>query len=526
MLPPRLSAALGLAVLLLFGWLWVTADDGQGSPPDILVVGQVAEPKALDPHTVTSLNDFRILANIYDGLVRFRSGTLDIEPGLATDWQVSADGRVYTFRLRSGVRFHDGTPLNAEAVAFNFARMLDEGHPYHDTGPFPLAFFFDEIDAIDTLDARTIRFTLRRPFAPFLSNLAYPAGFIVSPAAVRRHGRTFARHPSGTGPFRLERWDSGVRVVLERNSDYWGGAPALKAVVYRPIRDANTRIAELLAGGIDIVMEPPADMIDILRSQTGFTVAQATGPHLWFLILNTRHGPFRDRRMRQAVNYAIDRRAIVQELLQGTADLAAGPVPRAFSWAHDPELDPYPHDPERARDLIRAAGQEGAHLTLLAAEGGSGMLEPVAMAAAIQADLAKVGLDVDIRTYEWNAYLARVNDGLGADADMAQMAWMTNDPDTLPYLALRSAATPETGGFNSGYYSNPAVDALIEQGRRAVERAQRAEAYRALQRIVHEDAPWAVIASWRQAVIHSTRVTGLRMEPSFLLDLRHVAKPR
>ncbi|MCB2111883.1 MAG: ABC transporter substrate-binding protein, partial [Rhodobacteraceae bacterium] len=171
-----------------------------GTPADILVVGQTAEPKSLDPHTVTSTNDFRILVNIYDGLVRFKPGTLAVGPALARSWDISPDGRTYTFHLREGVRFHDGTPFDAEAVKFNFDRMLRKDHPFHDTGPFPLAFFFQAIKAVEVVDPRTVRFRLDEPYAPLLSNLAYPTGLMVSPAAVREYGKEYGRHPVGTGP--------------------------------------------------------------------------------------------------------------------------------------------------------------------------------------------------------------------------------------------------------------------------------------------------------------------------------------
>ncbi len=495
------------------------------TPPNVLIVGQIAEPKSLDPHAVTAVNDFRILMNLYDGLARYKDGTLEVEPALAESWTISEDGTFYTFKLRDGIQFHDGTPLTAEAVKFNFDRMLVEDHPYHDTGPFPLAFFFSAVDSVTAKDPLTVEFKLSEPYAPFLSNLAYPTGLIVSPAAVEEHGEDFGRNPSGTGAFRFAEWDSNAKVVVVRNEDYWDGPPPLEAVVFRPITDANTRVAEMLAGGIDLMVEVPPDSISGFSEDSSFQVHEQAGPHLWFLILNTKEGPLADQRVRQAVNFAIDKQSLVENVLQGTADVAAGPTPPAFAWAYNESLEPYPHDPERARSLIEEAGVADSTLTFYVTEGGSGMLDPVPMGAAIQADLSEVGLNVEIETYEWNTFLGKVNPGLEGKADMAEMAWMTNDPDTLPYLALRTDAWPSDGGFNSGYYSNPEVDKLLEAARRSTDQNERARLYREMQQIVHDDAPWAFIANWKQNAVTSSRVEGFKLQPSFFLILHQVSKP-
>ena len=493
------------------------------TPENVLIVGQIAEPQALDPAAVTAVNDFRILMNMYDGLVRYKDGTLEVEPSLATDWTISEDGTVYTFTLRDGVTFHDGSAFDAEAVKFNFDRMLDESHPYSDTGPFPLAFFFSSVQNVDVIDPLTVSFTLNAPYAPFLSNLAYPTGLIVSPAAVMEYGADFGRNPSGTGAFKFVEWRSNEAVVVEANPDYWGGAPKLETVVFRPITDANTRTAEMLAGGIDLMVEVPPVALSEFQGDA-YTVYEQAGPHVWFLILNAKEGPFADVRVRQAANYAINKEAIVNDVLEGTAEVAAGPTPPAFAWAYNPDLEPYPYDPDRARELLAEAGAEGAELTFYVTEGGSGMLDPVAMGTAIQADLEAVGLNVTIETYEWNTFLGNVNPGLEGKADMAEMAWMTNDPDTLPFLALRTEAWPENGGFNSGYYSNPEVDALLDAARVETNQEERARLYREMQVIVQEDAPWVFVANWKQNAVTSDRVEGFALQPSFFLLLQDVTK--
>ncbi|MFC6760692.1 ABC transporter substrate-binding protein [Sulfitobacter porphyrae] len=493
------------------------------TPENVLIVGQIAEPKSLDPAAVTAVNDFRILMNVYDGLVRYKDGTLEVEPALATDWTISEDGTVYTFTLREGVSFHDGSAFDAEAVKFNFDRILDESHPFHDTGPFPLAFFFSAVESVDVIDPMTVSFTLNAPYAPFLSNLAYPTGLIVSPAAVEQHGADFGRNPSGTGAFKFGEWRSNEAVVVQANPGYWDGAPGLEAVVFRPITDANTRTAEMLAGGIDLMVEVPPVALGEFQGDS-YSVFEQAGPHVWFLILNAKEGPFADVRVRQAANYAINKEAIVNDVLEGTAEVAVSPTPPAFAWAYNPDLEPYPYDPDRARALLAEAGAEGAELTFYVTEGGSGMLDPVSMGTAIQADLEAVGLKVSIETYEWNTFLGNVNPGLEGKADMAEMAWMTNDPDTLPFLALRTEAWPDKGGFNSGYYSNPEVDKLLDAARAETDQAERARLYQQMQVIVQEDAPWVFVANWKQNAVTSDRVEGFSLQPSFFLLLDDVTK--
>ena len=493
------------------------------TPPGVLVVGQIAEPKSLDPAADTAVNDFRILMNVYDGLVRYKDGTLEVEPALAESWTISDDGTEYTFKLREGVKFHDGSDFNADVVKFNFDRMLKEDHPFHDTGPFPLAFFFSAIEETTVVDPMTVTFKLNAPYAPFLSNLAYPTGLIVSQAAVEQHGKEFGRNPSGTGPFKFAEWKSNERVVVEKNPDYWDGAANLEAVVFRPITDANTRTAEMLAGGIDLMVEvPPVALSQFQNDQ--YKVAEQAGPHVWFLILNAKEGAFADKKLRQAANYAVNKEALVNNVLEGTAAVAAGPTPPAFAWAYDDKLQPYPYDPEKAKALIAEAGGEGTKLTFYVTEGGSGMLDPIAMGTAIQADLEAVGFDVAIETYEWNTFLGKVNPGLEGKADMAEMAWMTNDPDTLPYLALRTDAWPDKGGFNSGYYSNPKVDELLEKARVSTDQAERATLYKQMQEIVHDDAPWVFVANWKQNAVTSAQVEGFELQPSFFLLLKGVTK--
>lgn len=491
-----------------------------------LVVAQVAEPASLDPHAVTAVNDFRINVNIYDGLVRYDADSLNVEPALATDWTISDDGLVYNFTLREGVTFHDGSEFNAEAVVFNFERMLNEDHPFHNTGPFPLAGqFYGNLETVEAVGDYEVEMTLSSPFAPFMSNLAYPAGLIISPAAVEAHGVDVGRNPSGTGAFSFVEWRSNESVTLESNANYWDGAPTISGVVFRPIIEASTRVNELRAGGVDMIVEVTPDEVAGLRADSNFTVHQQAGPHVWFLILNALEAPFDDVRVRQAANHAINRVSLVDDVLQGSATVANSPTPPAFGSAHNSDIAGYAYDPERAKELLAEAGYpNGVDVTFYVTEGGSGMLDPVPMGEAIQADLRAVGINAEIQTFEFNSFLGEVNPGMEGKANIAQMAWMTDEPSTLPFLTLRTGAWPEEGGFNSGYYSNPAVDELLEAAQVETDPAKRDQLYRDMQEIVVEDAPWVFVANAKQSVASVSAVSGFQLHPSFaILRLNRVS---
>ena len=193
--------------------------------------------------------------------------------------------------------------------------MLVKGHPYAETGPFPLSFFFSAIKETTVVDKNTVRFRMDDPYAPLLSNLAYPTGLIISPEAVKKHGEDVGRNPAGNGPYQFREWKSNQHVILDQNGNYWDGQAGLKSVVFRPITDANTRIAEMLSGGIDMMVEVPPDNVATFSASSSYALHEQAGPHLWFLILNLKEGPLQDKRVRKALNYAINKQALVENVL-------------------------------------------------------------------------------------------------------------------------------------------------------------------------------------------------------------------
>lgn len=512
-------------LLVIAAFVVGVSGSAQAAPQSgVLIVGQSAAIKSLDPATVTAASDYRIDENIYQGLVGFKPGTLTPAPSLAKSWTISANGLTYTFHLRRGVTFQDGTPFDAQAVKFNFDRMLDKNNPYHDTGPFPLAkLFYGDIARIATPNAYTVVFHLKHAYAPFLTNLAYPAGLIVSPAAVKQYGKDYGSHPVGTGPFEFISWQRGREVTLQRNAHYWGTPAKLDKIVFKPVPNTQTRMAELLSGSIDLMYGVPAESLKLFRNNPRFTVHAQVAPSAWYVMLNQKQKPLKNRLVRQALNYAVDKRAIADDILKGTAVPANGLMSPAFKASWDSRLAPYPYDPAKARELLRKAGYpHGFSTTFYVPTNGPGMLAPVAIASVIQNDLAKVGVKVRLRTFTWTTYLNKVNPGLKPDVGMAEMAWITNNPFTLPNLTLRTDAWPDKGGFNSSYYSSPALDKLMKEARRATDPARQTAIYTKLQKIVHNDPPWIFVVNAKQIAVTSAKVRHFELEPSYFLLLQNV----
>ncbi len=512
-----LNLSIGAGLLGLAGVRPAAAD----TPKNALVLGHLAELQTLDPPQATTISDGRINSNIYEGLVRFKDASLEIEPALATSWTISPDGKLYTFKLRPGVTFHDGSAFDAAAVKFNFDRVLVKGAPYSDTGPFPFVFILGPITQTEVVDPMTVAFHLATPYAPMMNMLASGAGLVagISPAAVKQYGKEFSRHGGGTGPFKLRLWEPNQRIVLEANKSYFRGAPKLAGLVYRPIPDESARVSEMQSGGTDVTIEVPADNVPGFKADARFTFLEQPGPHLWYLMLNTRTKPFNDKRVRQALNYAINKDAIANDILKGTATVAASVTPPAFTGYYDETLKPYPYDPARAKQLLADAGYpQGIDVTFDVTQNGSGMLSPTLMGTAIQADLAAVGIRAKIETYEWNTYLAKLIPGMGEVA-IAEMSFMTTDPDTHPALALRTGAA-----VNSGYYSNPEVDRLIDAGRVEVDVGKRQAIYKKLQQVVFDDAPWGFICNWKQNAVIAKDVQDFQLQPSFVTRLFPVYK--
>jgi len=508
------ATALGLA--LLAGG--AAAQDG-----GTLIVGVEADPASMEAARTMGLHNDRMVLQVFDTLIMLFGDSTELQPGLATDWTISDDGLDYTLTLRQGVSFHDGTPFNAEAVKFTFDRMLDDGHPYYDA-TFPWAqYYFGNIDAVEVVDDHTVRFTLKEPQATFLTLLKHVSGGIVSPTAVEAHGEDFRNNPVGTGPFAFVEWERGQRVVVEANEDYWRDRPALDRVIFRPVPDPTARLNQLRAGEVHLMVAFPPEFIPEIEDDPELTLHQATGAHTWWTAFNTQAPPFDDVRVRQAVNFAVDKQAIIDDVLYGSATLSNGFAPPG-SWAHSDEAMSYGYDPERARELLAEAGYpDGFETDYLVPESGSGMIAPVALATVIQAYLQQVGITANIVTQEWNSYLETYQAGLEeAGAGIAQMSWMRDTNDPALYVPANLACDPATGFFNVGRWCSESFDDLFAQAIATTDREERAGFYRQAHDILAAEAPWLFMFHAKQTIAARNEVAGVETNPSFLVRLETV----
>jgi peptide/nickel transport system substrate-binding protein len=359
-----------------------------------IIVGLQAEPTTLDSPQISDYNSGRAAYGIYDSLTRFKDESTEVEPGLAESWDISDDGLVYTLHLRQGIKFHDGTDFNAEAVKFNLERQIDPNHPAYGTGQFPYAeFTWGTVDKLEVVDDYTFKFTLKEPFAPFINHLAMHPAAMVSPAAIEKYGADISNNPVGTGPFKFASWTPGVEVVLEKNPDYWRGAPHLDKIIYRPIIEDQSRLTEMESGGINFIVNIPPDDLARLKDDDRFTVVEQPGMHTWWVAFNQSKPPFDNTLVRQAMNYAVNKQSIVDNLLKGTGTLAVNPLPPVV-WSYTDQIQQYDYNPEKAKELLTEAGYpDGFTCNFWVPESGSGMQQPVAMGTAIQDDLKAVGID-------------------------------------------------------------------------------------------------------------------------------------
>ena len=483
----RRTAAVLAAVLALLITSCAPAqrvDLGEGSGNLIAAIG--GEPDQLDPQKTRSYFSFEVLENVFDTLVA-PDENLQMRPALAERWEVSPDQLTWTFQLRRGVTFQDGSPFSAADVVYSYRRIIDEKLSNSDK--------FSAVTDVTAPDPATVVIRVSQPTPNLLTNLG---GFKGMAIVQRRNVETgrIATNPVGTGPFAFASQRSGDSIVLKANPDYWGGAPKVPGVTFRFISEPTTALSALQAGEIDWTDIVPAQRVEQLRDDDSIRLAVTPSNDYWYLALNEARPPWNDVRVRRAIAYAIDRESIVQATSYGTATANQLAIPEGNPWYT--RYDTYRLDVDKAKSLLAEAGAAPDRLDMLVT---SEYPQTVTAAQVIADNLEPLGITVDIRTVDMATWLDEQNSG---NFDMLMMGWLGNiDPDDFYYAQHHT-----DGANNAQKYSNPEVDRLLEAGRRQIDENARRDDYARAATLIADDVSYlylynpSVIQAW------STDLTG------------------
>jgi peptide/nickel transport system substrate-binding protein len=499
----------GLAIITV-----LTAASAQGVKGGAtLQVALDGDPPTMDPHLSGSAVDRQVYQNLYDKLVDIDEN-LAIVPMLATSWKISADGTAVTFKLREGVKFHDGTAFNAEAVKANFDRMRDPKFP--STRRSEIA----PVTGVAAVDPLTVQITLERPYSPLLYVLTDRAGMMVSPAAAQKEGLNFALRPVGTGAFSFVEKIPQDHVTLQRNPDYWDkGLPRLERIVFRAMPDDNARIANLKSGDVDILNVVPLPQIKALTKEAAqpgarFRLLQR-GAIAWTgVALNVTKPPFDNKLLRQALAATIDRDALANVVLQEAAYPAHSFFPNGTP-AFDPAYKLPPRNLALAKERLQAAGHPGGFAFTYLTQGGQ---QRQAVAQALQAMAADAGIQMKIQVVDQGTIVEAISH---LREEAALIEWSGRpDPDFDVYPFTTQSGI---GSFNYTGYVNPQVQTLLDAARFLSDMSQRKRAYRDASKILADDVPYVMLYFPKEYKLLSTRVRGFVQVPDGMLRLRAVS---
>ncbi len=476
-----------------------------------LIFGRGGDSVTLDPSQMLDGESAKVCDMVYDTLVQYRGATTDIEPALAKMWESSADGLMWTFHLRQGVQFHDGTPLNANAVVFSLNRP----------NALSRSFYEEFIDRITALDDFTVQIHLKTPYAPFLSTMASSENAIVSPAAVAHFGESFANNPVGTGPFKFVQWNRSDQIVLTANNTHWAGKPEIDRLIFRSIPDNSERYMELQEGNIHIMEFPNSDDLETIRGDTRLELLMQPSLNVGYLAMNMEKPPFDNLKVRLAINHAINKADIIERLYQGTGIPAKGPIPPTL-WSYDDSIEDYAYNPELAKQLLAEAGYPNGFETTLWALPIPRPYIPngQALAAALQSELRNIGIVANIVTYDWRTYLDKTEVG---EHDMAMLGWSAGgDPDSFFYYLL-SKTTAQKPALNIAFYKSDEMQDVLDRARMSTDRDERIELYQQAQAIFHRDVPWVPLAHAQRLLVIDKSVQNLKLAPVGWKYLRSVS---
>lgn len=489
---------------------------------DILVVGVPSDIHTLDPAVSIDNNDWRQIYPCYDRLVKYKvvhgHGTTGVEPMAAESMDVSDDGKIWTFKIRKGIRFEDGRPLDAAAVKFSFDRVRSIG-----MGP---ADNLSAIDAVETMDDYTVRITLKNRFGPFLQTLATTAGSIVNPNIMAHEkdgdmGRAWlSEHTDGSGPFTLHRWTRGERCVLIAKPTHWSGVPKLSRVIVRFMPDSTDRRTALERGEIDIAEGIPMDRIPALEKHPEVVVRKYLSQFVEYVYLNNRKPALKDATVRRALSHAVDYQGIIEQVLQGEGIQMRGAIPQGM-WAHKPDAFQYTRDVDKARALLQEAGLEkGLSPTLIYSE-----RRPTwdRIAKILKDNFADIGVDLKLSRMSNVALREKVDQG---DFDLCLGAWSPDFAD--PYMFMNFWFDSRLWGLsgNRSFYENETVDDLIRRAAGETDKQKRIRLYNRAQEIILREAPYIFLYQVNTMVPMRKTVRGYVYNPLLesMYNFRDIAK--
>ena len=491
-----------------------------------LVYCSEGSPENFNPQINTTGTSLDAARHVYNQLTEFAPGTVDVVPGLAEKWEVSADGKTVTFHLRKGVKFHSNKnfkptrDFNADDVLFSFNRMWKDDHPYHKVSGGAYDYFNDMdmpniLASIEKKDDMTVVFNLKQPNAPVLANLAMDFATILSAEygdAMLKAGtpEKMDQEPIGTGPFSFVAYQKDAAIRFKAFPDYFRGKAKIDDLVYAITKDATARYAKLKANECQVMIAPnPADL-PAMKADAGVTVMEQAGLNVGYLSLNTTKPPFDKKEVRQAINMALDRDSILKEVFLGAGQKAKNPIPPTI-WSYDDSIKDYPYDPAKAKAMLEAAGVKDLKSDL--------WYMPVQrpynpnakrMAEMMQADLAKVGISVELKSFEWGEYRKRLGAG---EHQMGLFGWTGDNGDPDNFFFLLGCQDGKAGNTNNSKWCNKDYDAMLVEARNLADVPKRTAIYQKMQAIAKDEAPWVTIAHSTVFEPVSKNVSGYKVSP-------------
>jgi ABC-type transport system substrate-binding protein len=523
----------GIILLLATGLALASAPKKGGA----LVYGRGGDSVGLDPSYETDGNSFMVCDNVFEALVAYKDESTALEPGLATSWEISPDGLTYTFKLRKGVKFHDGTAFNADAVVFSFGRMMKNRNvkffgkeweiPKQGRPPeYWVSMGMDDtVDSIEAADDTTVVFKLKKVQAPFIANMGMDFADIISPSAFVKDPKGFVRNPVGTGPFKFSKWVKDDRIILEANKDYWDKVkgPYLNRLIFRVIPENSVRFLELKAGNIHMCEFPnPAD-IELARKDPKLQVISQPGMNIGYLGFNHKKELWKNLKLRLAVSHAINRKAIVDKIYQGMGEVAKNCIPPTM-WGYNEDVPGYSYDVALAKKYLAEAGYpEGKDLPEI-----SLWSMPVAMpynpeglkvGVAMIGDLGKIGIRARIVSYDWGTYLKRQREQ-PQDMDLWQLGWTgdNGDPDNFLAVLFDGMESPAI----RTQWQNDAFHKLMQDGRTTIDQGKRAEIYKKAQQLMYEECPVIPVAHSIVVNLSSKKVRNFKLHPTASIRMKSV----